>query len=50
VIYTTGYQDLALEPSAAPFPDEVFLQKPLGLSDLATTIRQMLDPKPALPN
>jgi len=50
VIYTTGYQDLALEDSSEPFPDEVFLQKPMALSDLATTIRQMLDPPPGLPN
>ena len=50
VIYTTGYQDLAVEDSVEPFPDEVFLQKPLALGDLATTIRQMLDPPPGLPN
>jgi two-component system cell cycle sensor histidine kinase/response regulator CckA len=50
VIYTTGYQDLAMEESDGPFPDEVFLQKPLALGDLATTIRQMLDPPPGLPN
>jgi two-component system, cell cycle sensor histidine kinase and response regulator CckA len=50
VIYTTGYQDLAMEDSGDPFPDEVFLQKPLALGDLATTIRQMLDPPPGLPN
>jgi two-component system cell cycle sensor histidine kinase/response regulator CckA len=50
VIYTTGYQDLAMEDTGEPFPDEVFLQKPLALCDLATTIRQMLDPPPGLPN
>jgi two-component system cell cycle sensor histidine kinase/response regulator CckA len=50
VIYTTGYQDLVMEESSGPFADEVFLQKPMALGDLATTIRQMLDPPPGLPN
>ena len=47
VIYVSGNPESAFENIGEPYPDEVFLQKPVALEDLAKVIRQVLDRKPS---